>query len=93
MGGWPPGRVAHSIRKNFLGGLPFRFSKGWATLFFDCRVPRVRFATRVLGSLQLSTLFPDIQPLTFDFQLPIPGSYSYTEKSFQYYRILLSSCY
>jgi hypothetical protein len=25
-------RVAHSIRKNFLGGLPFRFWNGWATL-------------------------------------------------------------
>lgn len=29
-------RVAHSIRKNLLGGLPFRFSKGWAALRSLC---------------------------------------------------------
>jgi Type ISP C-terminal specificity domain len=63
-------------------------------LEFVRRVPQVPvFGTWVLGSLRLFTFFLDIQPSTFDFQLPIPGSYSYTEKSFQYYRILLPSCY
>src|SRR5579859_2061946 len=37
------GRVAHSIRKNLLGGLPFRFWfwKGWATLPIEDLTPGV----------------------------------------------------
>jgi hypothetical protein len=49
------GRVAHSIRKNLLGGLPFRFWKGWATLLFSPPVgwPGFELIPESLGRLEL----------------------------------------
>jgi len=37
--------------------------------------------------------FPGLPTLTLDFQLRIPDRYSFSAKSFQYYRILLNNCY
>lgn len=56
-------------------------------------MPRVPvFGTQVLGSLGPS-LFLDFQPLILDFQILILARYSFSPKSFQYYRILLTNCY
>jgi hypothetical protein len=47
------------------------------------------------GIVATSTLpfFLNFQALTFDLQLPIPTRYSFSAKSSQYYRILLTSYY
>jgi hypothetical protein len=88
------GLVAHSIRKNLLGGLPFRFWKGWAALLFSPPAgwPGFELIPESWGRSSFS-FFPDTRPLTFDFQLPIPARYFFSAKSSQYYRILFPSCY
>ena len=55
--------------------------------------PGFRFLVPGSWSHLGSSLFLDFQPLTLDFQLLIPDRYFFSAKSFQYYRILLSSCY
>src|SRR6266849_6110732 len=73
----------------------YAFCKGWATLRLCCSgwmSPIPLYDTHVLRSLRPFP-FLDFHPLTLDFQFLIPDRYSFSAKSFQYYRILLFSCY
>jgi hypothetical protein len=86
----PDGRVAHPTHKNLLGGLPFRFWKGWATLFFSplTRWPGVRIDTRILGSIQLFTFFWtfNLYLLTFNFRsTPVTFSAQNRSSTTEYY--------